>query len=940
MTKIRISSKFILIAITLFTVFTVQAKQALQFKDVFNFKAAKSTQLSENGNILALSATPYRGDAQGQVYDLTTNQVIASATNGYAPVINKSADWVAFEIKPSLLTIEQANKKDRKKLKKSKSLTLVQTSTAKQVHFSDVIDFQLSHDGHWLAYRHKNKIEKNGAKVLDKHETEAAKTSQEAKELLADKSDKAYPLFIVNLTNEKQFIFDSVVNYNISPNSTFLAFNQVFEDLNKNNISIADLANNNTLTVIADEPGIHANQMTWHPTQDILAFSAGNYNNQDTRRRPYHLYLWEVSQPQLTEISPVNSVWYIGKTAKLTWSEQGQRLYYQSKPVLKDKAKKDTIKSEADLFNYDIIRQQRQLALWHPNDDYIKPREKVLWHRENKERHYQAVYHLASQNNVQLNSPSFEKLYFHTEKKALLARNSKPYLQQASYQDNYADYYAIDTVTGTHKLVQTKAFSRPSLSPNGKYAVYLLEGDIVLKNLENDKVTRLVSSKDLRFSDDKHDYPRPDEGYGIAGWMQDESAVLVYSKHDIWSFNTTTFKGMRLTQGAKSNIRYRVKWLDKKKTAFTATDKLYLHAKNLIDKQTGIAQFSLAEGKLTQLASGEVRYSLIKKAKHSDTLLFTKQDYHTFPDIWQTNNSFKQVQKITQLNPQTSDFTWGEKPELISYKGWNGEELQGTLIKPAGYQKGDKVPVLIYFYRYMSHRHYNFPDMKLNHRPNLPMFTSNGYAVFLPDIRFEIGYPGLSSTKTMINAAKKLIDLGVAHPDKIGLQGHSWAGYQSAFMITQTDMFKAVVSGAPVSNMTSAYGGIRLKSGKTRQFQYETGQSRLGKSLFEAPELYIENSPLFYADKVNTPILIMFGDRDDAVPWHEGVQYYLALQRAGKDAMFLQYHDEPHHLKQFANQLDFSIRSMEYFEHHLKGKPKAEWMLEGEAYQNEEKKAE
>ena len=252
-----------------------------------------------------------------------------------------------------------------------------------------------------------------------------------------------------------------------------------------------------------------------------------------------------------------------------------------------------------------------------------------------------------------------------------------------------------------------------------------------------------------------------------------------------------------------------------------------------------------------------------------------------------------------------------------------------------GYKKGDKVPVVVYFYRYMSQRMYDFPKMELNHRPNFPMFTSNGYAIFLPDIRFEIGHPGKSSTQTMINATQKLIDLGIADPDKIGLQGHSWAGYQSAFMITQTDMFKAVVSGAPVSNMTSAYSGIRLKSGLARQFQYETGQSRIGKNLFEAPELYIENSPVFFADKVNTPILIMFGDKDDAVPWHEGVQYYLALRRAGKDATFLQYEGEPHHLKKFPNQVDFSVRMMQYFDHYLKGKPAAKWMTEGEPFVEE-----
>ncbi len=322
----------------------------------------------------------------------------------------------------------------------------------------------------------------------------------------------------------------------------------------------------------------------------------------------------------------------------------------------------------------------------------------------------------------------------------------------------------------------------------------------------------------------------------------------------------------------------------------------------------------------------------MRKAKEADTYIFTRQSYQEFPDYWISDSGFNNPSKLTDLNPQQQTFAWGQKPELVKYKGYDGEDLQGVLIKPADYKAGDKVPVVIYFYRYMSQRMYDFPKMVLNHRPNLPMYTSNGYAIFLPDIRFEIGHPGRSATQTMLNAAQALIDRGVADPDKIGLQGHSWAGYQSAFMITQTDMFKAVVSGAPVSNMTSAFSGIRLESGLARQFQYETGQSRIGKPLTEAPELYIENSPVFYADKVNTPILIMFGDKDGAVPWQEGIQYYLALRRHDKDAIFLQYEGEPHHLKKLPNQLDYSIRMKEYFDYHLKGLPPAAWIKSGEAF--------
>ncbi|MGL4615498.1 MAG: alpha/beta hydrolase family protein, partial [Shewanella sp.] len=211
-------------------------------------------------------------------------------------------------------------------------------------------------------------------------------------------------------------------------------------------------------------------------------------------------------------------------------------------------------------------------------------------------------------------------------------------------------------------------------------------------------------------------------------------------------------------------------------------------------------------------------------------------------------------------------------------------------------------------------------------------YINNGYAVFLPDIRFDIGYPGASAVQALTSGVQKLIDMGIAQPNAIGLHGHSWSGYQTAFAITQTKLFSAAVAGAPVANMTSAYSGIRHGTGMARQFQYETGQSRIGESLYAAPQKYIENSPIFYVERIQTPLMIMFGDKDDAVPWEQGIELYLAMRRAGKEVVFLQYEDEPHHLKKYPNKLDYSIRMMEYFDHYLKGQPAPAWLSQGEAY--------
>ncbi|MEJ6475943.1 S9 family peptidase [Pseudoalteromonas piscicida] len=919
--------KLSLLSAALFSVSSFAAKPNLEFKDVFDFRYAHGTVISEQGEYLSLSAKPYRGDNEGQVYSLQSNTLIASVPRGTNPVINKNAQWVGFTQTPTLLAKETADKKEKKALKNN--LVLVNTATQAQQTFADVKDYQISDDGKWLVYR-------EDAPSSSKPESASA-TEKSAPDLAitADKNDKAFTLVVVNLATNTTTRYDEVAAYKLAPNSQGVLINQQSEDGSKNRVAFIELGTAQ-LSSLIDEPGVTVGDIAWQPNGEKVAFYLGNYVNDDKRRRDYQLKLWSPSDNQLSNIDNPTG-WFSGKTATLKWSEDSTRLFFENRPQLEKKIKALKYKDEGSLYDYDTIRQQKGLKVWHNADPEIKPREIKTWGESRRDQHYQAVFHVNGERVVQLENQQVPTISLQTKADFVLGRDDTAYLKQIMYKGFYNDYYAVDVNTGKTQLIVKESPNRPSIAPNGQFAAYFDGEQVWLKALTTQKLTPISKAvKQALFADDKHDYPEPNAGYGFAGWQLDGSVLYAYSKYDIWAFDTTTFNATRLTDGYKTQTQYRIEYKDQDKLGFTADDTLILSAHNLVNKQTHIAKLSLNNGNLETVLAGEAKYNVVKKAKEADTFLITRQSYHEFPDYWVTDSRFKQPTKVTHLNPQQATFAWGQKPELVQYKGYDGEDLQGVLIKPANYKSGDKVPVVIYFYRYMSQRMYDFPKMELNHRPNFPMFTSNGYAIFLPDIRFEVGHPGRSSTQTMINAAQALIDKGVADPDKIGLQGHSWAGYQSAFMITQTDMFKAVVSGAPVSNMTSAYSGIRLKSGLARQFQYETGQSRIGKTLTEAPELYIENSPVFYADKVNTPILIMFGDKDGAVPWQEGIQYYLALRRHDKDAIFLQYEGEPHHLKQFSNQVDYSIRMKEYFDHYLKGQPPADWITSGEAFSAEE----
>jgi dipeptidyl aminopeptidase/acylaminoacyl peptidase len=302
-----------------------------------------------------------------------------------------------------------------------------------------------------------------------------------------------------------------------------------------------------------------------------------------------------------------------------------------------------------------------------------------------------------------------------------------------------------------------------------------------------------------------------------------------------------------------------------------------------------------------------------------------------FPDLYVTNSNFDSPKKLTNIHPEIPEYNWGYT-EMVKYTNSRGDTLQGYVIKPYDFDPNKKYPLFVYFYEKFSDRRHQFVSPKILHRPIYPWYVSQGYCMFFPDIKFYDGVPGESGMDAVVAGCQKLIDDGYIDKDKIALHGHSWSGYQSAFFATQTDFFTAVVTGAPVANMTSAYSGIRLGSGMARQFQYEQMQSRIGGNIIDSLDAYIANSPIFFADKMNTPMLIMFGDIDDAVPWQQGIELYLACRRFEKPCIMLQYEKEPHHLKKYPNKLDYTIKMKQFFDHYVLGKPAENWILEGMEY--------
>jgi dipeptidyl aminopeptidase/acylaminoacyl peptidase len=319
--------------------------------------------------------------------------------------------------------------------------------------------------------------------------------------------------------------------------------------------------------------------------------------------------------------------------------------------------------------------------------------------------------------------------------------------------------------------------------------------------------------------------------------------------------------------------------------------------------------------------------------------MFTASRFDEFPDVWVTDSNFKAPKKISNGDAQRAQFNWGTA-EMVNFKNTDGVALKGMLLKPDNFDPKKKYPMIVYIYERLSQGLHQFRNPGPGTSINPTYYVSNGYLIFMPDIVYKTGYPGRDALQCVLPAVQAVVDRGYVDENNIGIQGHSWGGYQIAYMVTQTNRFKAAEAGAAVSNMTSAYSGIRWGTGLPRQFQYEHSQSRIGGSLWEYPMRYLENSPIFHVDKVQTPLLLINNDEDDAVPWYQGIEFYLGLRRMNKEAYMFSYNGEKHGLRRRINQKDYTRRMQEFFDHFLKGAPAPEWMEKGIPYLQKEKEKE
>lgn len=888
-------------------------------------------QLSNNGQWAAYGIIQQEGDANLYFNNLISNSKL-KINRGTNLQFSTDSKYAVFAIKPFQKDTRLAKIKKKKADDMPKdSLGIANLSTMAITKVARVKSFKIPEKGSgWLAYQLEKPIDTT-------KKTAAANTEKKDGDLLADEEPanaakkEGSDLILKNLLTGSERSFKYVEEYAFSKNGKQLVFAATGSKKDKAAVAGVFVLNTEkgTLKTLVKGKGTFKN-FAFNEEGEYLAF-VGEQSPEKTEIKTYNVYYNSLSLDTAqilvdNEIPGMPKQWAVSGDGKVNFSKDGTKLFFGIAPV--KKAKDTTL----------VDFENAKLDIWGYKDDYLQPMQLKNLEKELNRSYLTSIEIFNSDPKIvplaDLKLPDATVI---NEGNAPFAFASTDFGNRVQLQwtaNAIKDYYLVDVKNGARKKIIEGLVGKAAPSPNGKYVIYFDQktGTWYTYNVATAKVTPLNNGLSVKLTDEENDVPDYPGDYGIAAWTEDDKSVLIYDRYDIWEFSPdgkTPAKNITNGYGRQNGLTFRYQSLDPESRFVGKKETLILSTFNNISKENGFYKTSAADSKNPELlVMAKFKYSALAKAKDAEEYIYDKGNYSTSPDVY-VSKDLKTETKLSSTNPQQQNYNWGTA-ELVKWETPKGYKAEGILYKPENFDPAKKYPMIAYFYEKLSDGLYSYsPPAPTPSRLNIPYFVSNGYLVFAPDISYEDGHPGRSAEEYINSGVESLKKNAWVDGSKIGIQGQSWGGYQVAHLITRTNMYAAAWAGAPVVNMTSAYGGMRWESGMNRQFQYERTQSRIGATLWEKPELYIENSPLFALPKVNTPVVIMANDADGAVPWYQGIEMFTGLRRLGKPVWMLNYNNEAHNLMQRQNRKDIQVREQQFFDYYLKGAKAPVWMTSG-----------
>ncbi len=742
-------------------------------------------------------------------------------------------------------------------------------------------------------------------------------------------------LVVEQLSSGVQWRFPSVTAFQFDKLGTHLAW--VSGDENKEStLWLAKLETTLSPCLVISAVGSYASLVFDQAGQQLAFVHESEPEGKKPSLTTVHHYATSKSDPPREVVAAttagVPEGWSIQQNTPLSFSKSGTRLFFNTTPKTVGEAE-DSVSTptESDV-------PTAKLDLWHWSEPLLQTVQQAQVNRLRR-TNYRAVFHLESNQVVQLANAETPTVVIAAEDDSQMGLmvTGEPYHVERTWEaPGFSDVWLVDVRNGKRERIFERTQNQVQISPAGNY-VYWWDGQErhwFAMSTKNKRIVKLTEQIPQPLFNEDHDTPMLPPSYGAVGWTENDRQFWVQDRFDLWRVDPTGKQvPYCLTQGIgrERQIRLRRVRLEPEERYLPAAGQHLLSAFSDQTKGSGYFRLQVAKAaaELKELILMPESIGDLVKAKEADTVVVTRQDFRRFPDNWKTDLNFGSFARLTQVNSQQNNYRWGSA-ELTKWNSSTGRELQGIVYKPDNFDPNYQYPLIVYYYERSSNNlHRYYAPAAGRSTINFSFYPSRGYVVFVPDIVYQAGSPGQSAMECILPGVDHLVQQGFIDEKRMGLQGHSWGGYQTAYLVSQTDRFAAAEAGAPVSNMTSAYGGIRWESGLSRMFQYERTQSRIGQTLWENREAYIENSPLFFADRIRTPLLILHNDQDGAVPWYQGIELFMALRRLERPAWLVNYNGEPHGISKEENRRDFAVRMQQFFDHYLQDAPPPKWMVSG-----------
>lgn len=888
------------------------AKKTLDHTSFDAWKSVTTDALTNNGEWVAYNVDPQEGDGILTIYNTKNGRKIDIA-RGYNISFTADGKWAVAKIKPFYAATRKAKIAKKKSFDLPQdSLAIVNLTSSAVEKIPNVIAYKTAEKGgDWVAYT-------------------SCDTTYIKKSALKAK-DGGKPLVVRHLPKDTKKVIKNVSYFGFDRSGSKLAVvvkKQKKDSLSYDGICLLDLPDT-TLLVVDRDRKFYGNPVFDRAGSKFAYMTSDDTIKTGTKHAVTNLALIENKKVRKEEFRSLfrnekGDTLLPNQYTRPRFSYDGRRLITGVAPVI---APDDTTIVDFERADLDIWR-------W---DAPATPPQELHAVKRTREQNLPVAIDLSDKKQILPSSAMLSTVISGSRWDGDWVLVSDVTEDAVERQWNYNAPRRLTLVnlrTGERRDLGKNTMGA-SLSASDKYVVWFSEKNYYTYDIQTGDTVNVTANIPYPVWDNDDDHPSAPSPWGGVYWSANDDRMLLYDKYDIWSVDP---KGkaqpecLTAGEGRKRNLRFRYTNMDPERRWLSKGDEMLLTVFDFTDKYQGLATMNYGKpaAPAVSVLDGHA-YTQVKKALDKNVYIWQRANFSESPDVWLCmGNNFANARRLSDANPQMKDYNWGTA-RLVKWHAYDGKESEGVLYVPDNLDPNKKYPMLTVFYETGSEKLYNHFTMEPSWSwVNYPFYVGRGYVVFVPDIHYTAGTPGESCYNYVCSGVEEMCR---RYPwidkDRIGIDGQSWGGYQTAYLVTRTNMFACAGSGAPVANMTSAYGGIRWESGSSRQGQYEQGQSRIGRNLWEAPELYVANSPVFHANRVNTPLLIMHNDQDGAVPWYQGIEMFMALRRLQKPVWMLQYNGEAHNIRARKNRKDITIRLQQFFDHYLKGDPMPKWMKDG-----------